>query len=302
MDAPIQALKNLNVPFEYVFASETDAWCIETICANHAPREIYGDVRRRDMKSTPYVDLYVCGFPCQPFSLAGARKGLDDARGTIFAACADYIRTQRPRYFVLENVRNLLAIDGGRTWKHILGCLESIPGYSVNWALMNCKDYGVPQHRRRIYIVGVRDATTPFRFPAKRPCKAFEDQRLLVDTSDTQPSRPSRQLSIAQSLDPLLERRGACFVDTLQYRTEKRVPQRGFAYATCLLTTSYVWCVPMKRWANRKELLRMQGFPDSYHIVVPERKFWHQVGNAMSVNVVECILRTLLLPHPSYTT
>ena len=99
VDAPIYALKKLGIPFQHVFSSEINKDCIKTILANHSPSIFYGDpnsstsngdITQRDNSLTPYCDLYVCGFPCQPFSLSGSLKGIDDSRGTVFLSCVSW--------------------------------------------------------------------------------------------------------------------------------------------------------------------------------------------------------------------
>lgn len=294
MEAPIQALKNLGVKFRHRFSSEIDASCMEMIRANAPPDILYdGDIRNRDNTETPAVDLYVCGFPCQPFSNVGSKRGLEDTRGTVFFGCVDYIRTQRPTFFVLENVRGLLTNNDGRTWRTVVTSLENLPGYSVRWAILNTKDYGIPQNRQRLYIVGSRGGE-PFNFPDKQTqhCPPQED---FVDTTDRcTPEQRGSFLARARALQGTLKERGGCFVDILQYRTPERVPLRGFGYATCLLCTSFVWNTSMGRWANEKELLRLQGYPDDYRVVVSRHKFRRQIGNTMSVNVLEAIFARLL--------
>lgn len=293
MEAPIQALRNLGVPYEHVFSSEIDPACLETIRANTSPSTLYDyDIRDRDNKKTPRVDLYVCGFPCQPFSRLGRRDGLDDARGTVFFGCIDYIRTQRPRYFVLENVRGLLTNDDGHTWNTVSNLLQSLPDYSTHWTVLNTKDYGIPQSRQRLYIVGVRGRGS-FSFPEEQPNPP--PQTDFVDTADrSKPEARGSFLERARGMQRTLESRGAGFVDILQYRTTSRIPLRGFRHATCMLCTSYVWNTYLERWASRKELLRLQGFPDDFHVVVANHHFRRQIGNAMSVNVLEAIFARLL--------
>jgi DNA (cytosine-5)-methyltransferase 1 len=304
IEAPSVALRALGVPFEHVFASEVDAACVATLRhPSHAPgpRLLYGDpdgpcpdgdVLRRDPVTVPEVDLYVCGFPCQPFSRVGSRHGLRDARGTVFEACVAYVRAARPRVFVLENVRHLLHIDGGATWAHILGEVTSIPGYAVSWQVLDTKEYGLAQSRRRVYVVGVRDADAPFVFPPATTVAPTVGP--WVDRGDATPPRDTPQTRVALALAPLLEQRAGVFVDTLQYRSAERVPARGFGgVATCVLASSYMWCVPMRRWATRGELLRLQGFPADYHVAGSDKAFRRQVGNAMSVCVLEAVLGKL---------
>ena len=98
IEAPIMALKQLKIPFRHEFSSEIDKHCIESIKANYKPKKIFGDMKKRKLKDIPDIDLYVCGFPCQPFSMAGERKGTDDSRGTIFYECLKVIRNKKPNY------------------------------------------------------------------------------------------------------------------------------------------------------------------------------------------------------------
>ena len=292
IEAPIQALKNLGIDFKHIFSSEIDASCIETIQANAPPDVLYdGDIRERDNTKTPKVDLYVCGFPCQPFSNAGSKGGLEDTRGTVFFGCVDYIQKRRPKCFVLENVRGLLTNNNGQTWKTIMKAFESLSEYSINWAILDTKDFGIPQSRKRLYIVGNR-GKKPFEFPDKQVnCPSQES---FVDKTDRCTPEPRGTfLQRARDMHSTLKQRGACFVDILQYRGQARIPMRGFKYSTCLLCTSYVWNTSMGRWANEKELLRLQGYPDDFKIVVPKHKFRRQIGNTMSVNVLEAIFARL---------
>lgn len=296
MDAPIQALENLGIPFRHVFASDVDPHCLKTIEANHAPEETRLEDITKRVDLPPEVDLYVCGFPCQPFSKAGNMRGLADPRGTVFHACVEYISTRRPKHFILENVAGLMTNDEGRTWEVIRTALEAIPGYAVSWSLLRTCDYGVPQSRKRLYIVGVRDGPA-FTFPEPVPCAP---QEAFVDADADEPpyGRPG-QLAKAQALGEVLVERGGCFFDVLQYRSVAKLPNKGFKTSTCLLTTSYVWCVPMRRWATLTELLSLQGFPTNHVQAVSNYYLRRQIGNAMSVNVLEAILSPLLLDRPA---
>ena len=116
----------------------------------------YEDATKIDPDTMPEFDLLCAGFPCQSFSIAGKRKGFLDPRGTMFFEIARVVRARRPAYLLLENVPGLLSHDGGRTFAAILDTLCHL-GYSVEWQVLNSKDFGVPQSRRRVYIVGYLD-------------------------------------------------------------------------------------------------------------------------------------------------
>ena len=142
IEAPIQALKKMKIEYSHKFSSENDEKCIESLLANYDPETLYRDIRKRDntKKEVEKVDLYVCGFPCQTFSMAGERKGDRDERGQIFWYCYDYIKNKKPKYFLLENVKGLLSINNGRTFVEIIESLVDLGIYNVYWEILNTKD------------------------------------------------------------------------------------------------------------------------------------------------------------------
>lgn len=113
----------------------------------------YGDITKINAAELPDFDLLTGGFPCQAFSIAGKRRGFDDTRGTLFFDIARILREKKPRWVVLENVKGLLSHDNGRTFKTIISTLVEL-GYGVEWQVLNAKNYGVPQNRERVFIVG----------------------------------------------------------------------------------------------------------------------------------------------------
>lgn len=115
------------------------------------------DIRKADAGSMPDFELLCGGFPCQSFSIAGSRHGFADPRGTLFFELARVAEARKPQYLLFENVPGLLNHDGGRTFEAILNALDRL-GYGVEWQVLNSKDFGVPQSRRRVYIVGYLDA------------------------------------------------------------------------------------------------------------------------------------------------
>lgn len=199
--APEQALKELGIPHEVLFACDKDPFARQTYEANHSAQIFFDDITTRDQLTTPAVDIYFFGFPCQAFSLAGNRKGFDDVRGTLFFNSAEYIRENRPEVFVAENVKGLLGHDKpkgsksdiGRTFSTILNLLaktingqiqmgfyEDNLGYNVFYTVLNSKYFDVPQNRERVFIIGFRDDVN-FSFPfsdkvTKRLADICEDE------------------------------------------------------------------------------------------------------------------------------
>lgn len=164
------AFQRLRLPHEIVFAGDIDPNCRKSYFANYAitPDRWFTDARQFDAR--PYagaVDLLVGGAPCQAFSMVGRRLGFEDARGTLFYEFARVIRETRPKIFIFENVKGLINHDKGRTW-NIIHAIFSELGYQVHYRVLNAKDYGIPQHRERLFCIGLRDPR-PFSFPAPVP-------------------------------------------------------------------------------------------------------------------------------------
>ncbi|WP_367278660.1 DNA cytosine methyltransferase, partial [Ruminococcus sp.] len=141
--------------FECVGYCEIDKYTKQAYEAMYNTKgELYfDDARKINPELLPDIDLICGGFPCQSFSIAGKRKGFDDTRGTLFFEIARIAAVKRPKYLLLENVPGLLSHDSGRTFATILSALDEL-GYDVTWQVLNSKDFGVPQSRQRVYIVG----------------------------------------------------------------------------------------------------------------------------------------------------
>jgi len=137
---------------ECIGYSEIDKYAIQ-IYEKHFNHKNYGDCTKIIASELPDFDLLVGGFPCQAFSIAGKRRGFNDTRGTLFFDIARILKEKHPRNFILENVKGLLSHDNGRTFKTIISTLVEL-GYGVEWQVLNAKNFGVPQNRERVFIVG----------------------------------------------------------------------------------------------------------------------------------------------------
>jgi DNA (cytosine-5)-methyltransferase 1 len=133
--------------------SEIDKYAVQIYQKHFPEHKNYGDITKIIAAELPDFDLYVGGFPCQAFSIAGKRRGFEDTRGTLFFDVARILAEKKPRNFVLENVKGLLSHDEGRTFKTIITTLAEL-GYYVEWQVLNSKNFGVPQNRERVFIVG----------------------------------------------------------------------------------------------------------------------------------------------------
>lgn len=149
------ACNNLNI--ETIWANDIDPTAIKVYKSNFGKDSIVeGDIWNL-IESVPNHDLLTGGFPCQPFSKAGKKQGVQDYRGTLFEAIVKILSIQRPKYFVLENVSSLLCLENGKNFQAILSALSSL-NYKIEWKVFNALEFGLPQNRERIVIVGSRDA------------------------------------------------------------------------------------------------------------------------------------------------
>lgn len=163
--APEQALQQLGIPHKVKFACDFDKWAKKSYLSNYHPEIFYDNVATRDHSIAPEVDLYVAGFPCQTFSIAGKRAGFNDTRGTLFFDLLQYLKLKTPKYFILENVKGLVNHDKGNTYTTIMNCLREL-NYTLYAQVLNTKHYNIPQNRERIFIVGFREKHY-FEFPQR---------------------------------------------------------------------------------------------------------------------------------------
>lgn len=184
--SPEVALKNLGINHSITFACEIDKYARETYLANHNTEMMYQDMTAESWEGEKYyADLMIGGIPCQSFSLAGKRLGELDPRGLLFFDFLRYVKNQTPKYFIIENVKGLLSDNNGETfrnWIQLLGQSENgntfmFPHedslmYNLHWQVLNTKDYGLPQNRERVFLVGIRnDLPNDFNFPKTIPLK-----------------------------------------------------------------------------------------------------------------------------------
>lgn len=151
-----QALEDIGLVGESVFVSEVKTHAIKTYYRNFPNEEIYGDITKINAETIPDFDVLLAGFPCQAFSSAGKRRGFEDTRGTLFFDVARILKEKKPTGFLLENVEGLVRHDGGKTFFIILNTLEEL-GYTVSYKILDGKDFGLAQTRKRIYITGTKD-------------------------------------------------------------------------------------------------------------------------------------------------
>lgn len=177
---------------EFIAYSEIDKYASSVYEKQFKGVPNYGDITKIQAEELPDFDCLVGGFPCQAFSIAGKRAGFNDTRGTLFFDLARILRAKQPRLFVFENVKGLLSHDGGRTFKTIIETIDEL-GYDVQWQVLNSKNYGVPQNRERVYIVGhLRGTPRPEVFPiggnSNETSNQVTDKGQLVDLTRREPT------------------------------------------------------------------------------------------------------------------
>jgi len=283
--------------FRCVYSNEWDKY------ANSVYRKHYGqcdqsDIRTVDAHTIPDHDLLCGGFPCQSFSIAGKRGGFDDTRGTLFFDIARILKEKQPRLCLLENVKGLLSHDNGRTIKVILTTLTDL-GYDVQWQVCNSKDFGVPQNRERIIIVGhLRGTSRPQVFPIG------EDDK-LSDGKDKSKERQS-QAEISHALKGSSMKADNVFVVQNLYDVSytSRVREYNEIAPTVRDYGSGGNKMPMVNGIRRLtpvECERLQGFPDNWtkygadEEEISDTQRYKMMGNAVTTNVVTAIARRLLL-------
>jgi DNA (cytosine-5)-methyltransferase 1 len=286
IEAPIQALQQLDVPFIHEFACEKDKYAIESIKANYEPKIIYQDISTRNHSELPDIDLYVCGFPCQAFSQAGRKLGMKDPRGNIMFECIKVIREKKPKYFVLENVKNFKTFDKGTPFNILINALDSISVYHIYHHIYNTKDYGIPQNRERLYIVGIRkdiqklEYTKPLCLPMKHMDEFMEDKTIN--------KRSNVCISLAKNLNKITDSDMYIITPFNFFSVMKHVSPTLNTNCNMYYNTRY------NRYLTTRECLNLQGFSRHFKQVVSRAQMCKQAGNTMSVNVLKVIIKQML--------
>lgn len=276
---------------ECVFSSDIDSFCQDSYEANFGHRPT-GDITKVDEKDIPDHDILFAGFPCQPFSIIGQMQGFNDIRGTLFFDIVRILRHKQPKAFVLENVKQLVGHDKGRTLKTIIKTLQDL-GYHITYAVLNALDYGLPQKRERVIIVGHRE---PIMFSFPSPIHPFKPLEEILEKRVDKKHYAS---------DYIREKRKASHKSAYRlsiWHENKAGNICSYPFSCALRAgASYNYLlVNGERRLTPREMFRLQGFPDSYKIVVSDSQAKRQAGNAVPVNLVKSVILKLL-PYVSTT-
>ena len=307
LDAVATALNQIGRPFSYEFASDICP-IVRTLLekGDQPPRQIFGDIRKRPVANVPEVDLYVAGFPCQPFSTRGLRKGLNDERN-VFHRVLEYIQTHLPRAFLLENVQGLVQHDHGRTFAAILQQLDMLPGYTVEWRLLSPHQFGWPQRRVRVFMIGRRDVAGGFVWPAPTTAPRQTLESVLLSREEavrhyaacTRPLRPyyQRALAVVQRLAADQKRDLDAQPNIILLGQAPGNEYLGVpGICPCLTSkTHYYYVTHQKRFLAPQETLLLQGYPiDHPAASLPLEKLRLLTGNSIHVGLVGLLLAELV--------
>lgn len=279
-----------------VFASEWDKFAAKTYKLNYG-EEPEGDISLVNPEDIPDHHILLAGFPCQPFSQAGLRKGFEDTRGTLFFEIAKILKEKRPQAFLLENVKQLRSHDKGRTLETILKVLREDLNYTVYYDVLRAADFGVPQNRERIYIVGFSNETTSvteFEFPAPTlaPTRVGDILEEQVDEKYTISDR--------------------LYEGHMRRKKEHKEKGNGFGFSLFNEDSPYTNTISARYYKDGSEILidqgpdknprkltprecaKLQGFPEEFVIPVSDTQAYRQFGNSVSVPVVELIAKNMV--------
>ncbi|MCB0594140.1 MAG: DNA (cytosine-5-)-methyltransferase [Lewinellaceae bacterium] len=280
-----EACEETGIKAQCVFSSDIDTFCQDSYEANFGERP-HGDITQVDEKEIPGHDILFAGFPCQPFSIIGQMKGLDDTRGTLFFDIARIIKEKQPKAFILENVKQLVGHDKGKTLKVILKTLKEL-GYHVQYSVLNALDYGLPQKRERVLIVGHKE---PIMFTFPSPIKPYKPLIEVLENKVDKKHYASDYIRQKRK-----ESHKSSFYPSIWHENKSgNICSYPFSCALRAGASYNYLLVNGERRLTPREMLRLQGFPDWYKIVVSDSQAKRQAGNAVPVNMVKAVVQKLL--------
>lgn len=281
-----------------------------------AEEDFYHDVRFVGSHIDKNIDIFVGGSPCQSFSVAGARGGFEDTRGTLFFEFARCVKELQPKVFIYENVKGLVGHDNGRTFATVLNTFDEL-GYKYFYQILNAKDYEIAQNRQRIFVIGFQDHSVDFKFPEKRELP-YTMANFLIGKTDANysPNTPNfltNRKHLQKGISPAVENVVADkyylsekvkkIILATEAKTMKFNPTINTDIAKTLLASmhkmhranvdNYVTVDGRIRRLTPRECLRLMGFPDTFQQVVSDVQCYKQAGNSIVVNVLMEIIKKI---------
>lgn len=285
----------IRIPFtelggECVFSSEWDQAAQRTYEANFGEMP-FGDITKIRADAIPHHDLLLAGFPCQAFSIIGKMRGFADTRGTMFFEVARILDYHHPKAILLENVKQLVGHDHGKTFKVILDTLNKL-GYHVKWKVLNALDFGLPQKRERVIIVGFTDPKSIEAFDFDFPKVPHNLKDILEPDDCVSPTLLASENIRAKRMSSVKDKE--LFYPSI-WHENKSGNISVLPYACALRTGAsynYLLVNGLRRPSSR-ELLRFQGFPDKFRIVGTHNDVRRQTGNSVAVPMIRAVARKI---------
>ncbi|MBI2966547.1 MAG: DNA (cytosine-5-)-methyltransferase [Bacteroidetes bacterium] len=286
-----EACRENNLIPDCVFSSDIDPFCQDSYETNFGHRPA-GDITQVHEKNIPDHDILFAGFPCQPFSIIGQMQGFNDIRGTLFFDIARILKHKKPKAFVLENVKQLVGHNQGKTLKVILKTLQDL-GYDTHYAVLNALDYGLPQKRERVIIVGHRE---PIYFSYPAPVRPFKPLSEILE------KRVDKKYFASEYIHKKRKQKHKSAYKLSIWHENKAGNICSYPYSCALRAgASYNYLlVNGERRLTPREMFRLQGFPDTYKIIGNDSQARKQAGNAVPVNIVKAVILKLL-PYVAIT-
>lgn len=306
--------------FEEIGLVEFDAKACETLRINRPKwnviEEDIVEVSKRDLLKEfklkeGELDLLSGGYPCQSFSYAGKKLGLDDVRGTMFYYYAEFLRQLKPKMFLAENVKGLTTHDKGRTIQTMIAVFEEL-GYSVEWKVLNAWDYGVAEKRQRVVIIGIRNdlkGKVKFEYPKPHDYKPVLRDALKDVPYSPGTKYPESKKKVFDLVPPggywrdLPDDVARDYMKSCYFMGGGRtgIARRISWDEPCLTLT----CSPMMKQTDRchpdesrpfttREYARIQSFPDEWEFAGKVSDIYKQIGNAVPVNLAKCVGESIM--------
>ncbi len=292
--------------FNIIWANDFDKYAVQSYKANIGEHIHEGDINDL-LDDIPSHEVLLAGFPCQPFSMMGKQQGFDDHRGTLFFSIEKILIKHNPNIIVLENVKNLETHDSGKTFKRMKDILEGL-GYKLYWDILNSADYGVPQTRRRLFVIGFKEEfynnyISEFMFPPQTVPKKLTVQDILDEEVEPKRflsekvlktvlatgtknyvARPKIDLEVARPLCATMHKMHRASQDNYYTDSENRNKFKDTEDRP----------ISNVRMLTPNECRKLQGFPDDWVQVVSDLQAYRQFGNAVTVNVSYSIAKQII--------
>ncbi len=295
----------INAGFNIVWANDFDKDAVKTYKANIDDNIVLGDINNH-LSEIPSHDILLAGFPCQPFSMMGSQKGFEDERGTLFFTIETILREHKPKVIVLENVRNILTHNKGKTFEKMKSILENDLNYTIHAKVLNTRDYGLPQTRRRVFIVGFLneefgEVAREFQYPEpfhlekttfdlldKEVDKKYFLSRKILPTilshgSGNYRSKSEINLPIAKPLTATMHK---------MHRANQDNYFEDFKNREKFEDTELKRISDVRR-LTPNECRKIQGFPSDWKYVVSDTQLYRQFGNAVTVDVAYFLAQSI---------